>query len=96
MRKIAFWLLAGTLATSGIHAQDAATQQQIDKLTGQLQDIVEAEAAQGKRLDTLEHDLSDLRDKVNIPAVNNYANNDDLQSLHSGYACLRPTARTTG
>ena len=81
MRKIAFWLLAGTLATSGIHAQDAATQQQIDKLTGQLQDIVEAEAAQGKRLDTLEHDLSDLRDKVNTPAVNNYANNYDLQKL---------------
>ena len=81
MRKIAFWLLAGTLATSRVHAQDAATQQQMDKLSGQLQDIVEAEAAQGKRLDALEHDLSDLRDKVNTPAVNNYASAEDLQKL---------------
>lgn len=81
MRKIAFWLLAGALATSGVHAQDAATQQQIDKLSGQLQDIVDAEAAQGKRLDALEHDLSDLRDKVNAPVVNNYASGDDLQKL---------------
>jgi len=81
MRKIAFWLLAGTLATSGLHAQDAATQQEIDKLSGQLQDIVDAEAAQGKRLDALEHDLADLRDKVNAPAVNNYASADDLQKL---------------
>ena len=81
MRKIAFWLLAGTLATSGLHAQDAATQQEIDKLSGQLQDIVDAEAAQGKRLDALEHDLSDLRDKVNAPVVNNDASADDLQKL---------------
>ena len=81
MRKIAIWLLAGTLATSGVHAQDAATQQEIDKLSGQLQDILDAEAAQGKRLDALEHDLSDLRDKVNAPVVNNYASADDLQKL---------------
>jgi LysM repeat protein len=81
MRRFAFWFLAGTLATSGIHAQDAATQQEIDKLSGQLQDIVEAEAAQGKRLDALEHDLADLRDKVNAPAVNNFASADDLQKL---------------
>ena len=81
MRKIAFWLLAGTLATSGIHAQDAATQQQIDKLAGQLQDIVEAEATQSQKLEAMEHEIADLRDKVNTPAINNYANNDDLQKL---------------
>lgn len=81
MKKIAIWLLAGTLATSGIHAQDAATQQQIDKLSGQLQDVFEREAAQDKRLDALEHDISDLRDKLNTPVVNNYANADDLQKL---------------
>jgi len=81
MRKIAIWLLAGTLATSGVHAQDAATQQEIDKLSGQLQDILDAEAAQGKRLDALEHDLSDLRDKINTPVANNYASADDLQKL---------------
>jgi len=74
-------MLAGTLATSGIHAQDAATQQQIDKLSGQLQDIVEAEATQGQKLEAMEHEIADLRDKLNAPAVNNYASSDDLQKL---------------
>ncbi len=81
MKKIAFWLLAGTLATSGIRAQDAATQQQIDKLSGQLQDIVEAEAAQGKRLDALAQEISEIRTKVNTPVINNSASVDDLQQL---------------
>ena len=69
------------LATGGVRAQDAATQQEIDKLSGQLQDIIDAEAAQGKRLDALEHEIAALRDKVNTPVVNNYANSDDLQKL---------------
>lgn len=81
MRKMTFWLLAGLLAASGVNAQDTATQQQIDKLSGQLQDIVDTEAAQGKRLDAFEHELNDLRDKVNTPVVNNSASADDLQQL---------------
>src|SRR5271165_4264904 len=81
MRKISLWLLVFTLAGGLVRAQDAATQAQIDKLTGQLQDIIDAQAAQGKRLEALEHDLADLRDKVNTPVVNNYASGDDLQKL---------------
>ena len=81
MRKFSLWVLIFTLAAAGGHAQDAATQQQIDKLTGQLQDIIEAEAAQSKRLDVVEHDIAELRDKLNTPAVNNSASTDDLQKL---------------
>ena len=29
----------------------------------------------------MEHDVADLRDKINTPAVNNYANAEDLQKL---------------
>jgi LysM repeat protein len=83
MRKIALGFLIFTLAAGGARAQDAATQQQIDKLTGQLQDVIDAEAAQSKRIDALEHDVADLRDKVNAPPVNNYASADDLQKIAS-------------
>jgi hypothetical protein len=81
MRKIALGLLLFTLAAGGVPAQDTATQQALDKLAGQLQDFTERLAAQDKRLETLEHQVSELRDKVNTPVVNNSASADDLQKL---------------
>jgi len=83
MRKIALGLLIFTLAASGARAQDAATQQEIDKLSGQLQDIIDQEASQAKELQAMEKEISDLRDKVNTPAPNNDASADDLQKLAS-------------
>jgi LysM repeat protein len=62
-------------------AQDAATQQQLDKLSGQIQDLTDAQVQQGKRLDTLEKEINDLSDKLNQPAVNNSASVDDLKKL---------------
>jgi len=83
MRKIALGLLVLTLAAGGLPAQDAATQQEIDKLTGMLQDLTERLAAQDKHLDALDRQISELRDKVNTPVVNNSASLDDLQKLAS-------------
>jgi len=63
-------------------AQDAATQQQLDKLSGQIQDLIEAQAQQGKRIDALEREIGELRDKVNTPVVHDdYANREDLKKL---------------
>jgi len=70
-----------TLTASLGRAQDAATQQQLDKLSGQIQDLTDAQAQQGKRLDTLEKEINDLSDKLNQPAVNNSASMDDLKKL---------------
>ena len=72
MKKISFWwvILALMVFTSGpARAQDAATQQQLDKLSGQIQDLLDAQALQGKRLDALEKEVSDLGNKVNQPAA---------------------------
>lgn len=74
-------MLVLTLAAGTAPAQDAATQQQIDKLTGQLQDIIDAQAKQGERLEAMEHEISDLRDKVNTPVVNDRASAEDLKDL---------------
>ena len=60
MRKIPLWLFIFVFTASLARAQDDATQQQIDKLTGQVQDLIDAQAAQGKRIEKLskiEHDL---------------------------------------
>jgi LysM repeat protein len=81
MRKISLWLFILIFTVSLAHAQDTGTQQQIDKLSGQIQDLLDAQAQQGKRLDALEKEISDLSDKVSSPAVNNSASADDLKAL---------------
>ena len=81
MRKILCWVFILTFTASLARAQDAATQQQIDKLYGQVQDLTEAQAAQNKKLGELEKSIGDLGDKLNQPAANNSASADDLKKL---------------
>lgn len=81
--SIYFFIFALAVAVvSPAHAQDAATQQQLDKLSGQIQDLTDAQLQQSKRLDAIEKEISDMGDKVNSqPAANNYASTDDLKKL---------------
>ena len=81
MKKILFGVLILLVTASLAPAQDAATQQQLDKLSGQIQDLLDAQAQQGKRIDALEREISDLRDKVNTPVVNTSASQEDLRKL---------------
>jgi LysM repeat protein len=81
MRKISLWLFILTFTICAARGQDAATQQQIDKLYGQIQDLLEAQAAQTKRIDALEKEIGDMHDKLNQPAANDSASADDLKKL---------------
>ena len=81
MRKISLWLFIITFTVCAARGQDAATQQQIDKLYGQIQDLLEAQAAQTKRIEALEKEIGDLSDKLNQPAANDSASADDLKKL---------------
>lgn len=82
MKKISLWVLILIFTVSLAQAQETATQQQLDKLAGQIQDMLDAQAQQGKRIDALEKEISDLRDKVNTPATTtDYASRDDLKKL---------------
>lgn len=84
MRKILLGLLIFTSAAftaAPARAQDTATQQQLDKLSGQIQDLLDAQAAQDKRIGALEKQVSDLSGKLSQPAANNYASADDLKNL---------------
>ena len=68
-------------AASLAPAQESATQQQIDKLSGQIQDLTETVESQRKHIEVLEREIADLRDKVNTPVVTDYANRAELKSL---------------
>jgi phage tail protein X len=84
MKKISFWLFIFAFATftsSIARGQDTATQQQIDQINGRIQDLIDAQAAQGKKLADLEKSIGDLGDKLNQPVINNSASSDDLKKL---------------
>lgn len=82
MKRILFsFLIAATSATT-VLAQDADTQAQIDKLSGQIQDILAAQERQTKQMAELEKSIAELRDKVNAPAANpDNASREDLKNL---------------
>jgi phage tail protein X len=81
MRKISFWLFIFAFTASLAHAQDAATQQQIDQINGRIENLIDMQATQSKHLAALEKSVSDLQDKLNQPAANNSASADDLKKL---------------
>ena len=81
MRKISLWLFILVFTASLARAQDDAAQQQIDKLSGQIQDLLDAQAAQSKRIDALEKQIADLGDKLNQPAASDSASANDLKKL---------------
>src|ERR1035437_1966396 len=81
MKKISLWFLIFTFATCASRGQDAAAQQQMDKLSGQIKDLTDTVEVQRKRIDTLEREISELRDKFNTPQVNDSASREDLKAL---------------
>jgi LysM repeat protein len=84
MKRISLWLFIFAFFAFAVRGQDDATQRQIDKLSGQIQDLQylqAAQIAQTKRIEALEKAIADLRDKLNQPGANNYASADDLQKL---------------
>jgi hypothetical protein len=84
MRTISVWICLATLTllfTPRAPAQDAATQAQLDKITGEIQDIQDSLNSQDKRISAIEKKISDMEDKINTPEGNNYASADDLKKL---------------
>ena len=81
MKKILAWFLISSLAATAAQAQDAATQQQLDKLGGQIQDVLAAQAAQEKRIEALEKQINNLGSQINQPGSTGLASQDDLQKL---------------
>ena len=79
MKKILPWLFVFAFTVSMARGQEDATQQQMDQLNGQIQNLLEAQATQAKRIEALEKEIGGLRDQLNQPGAT--ANGDDLKKL---------------
>jgi LysM repeat protein len=81
MKRISLFLLATSLAMPVFtHAQDAATEERFNKLSAQMDVLVEIKDAQNKRIEELTKQLRELQERQNKPNAS-YATVDDLKEL---------------
>ena len=81
MKQISFFLAAAMLIWPAVmHAQDAATEERLNKLSAQIQDLIIAKDAQNKRIEDLASAIRDLQDQQGKPNPT-YATQDDLKML---------------
>src|SRR5262245_15616849 len=73
----AIFVLCVTFTAS---AQDAATEERWNKLSGQIEDLLAGQAAQQKRISELAREVENLREQSSKPSAN-YATTDDLKRL---------------
>jgi LysM repeat protein len=81
MKKILAGLLIASFAATAARAQESATEQQLDKLSEQIQDMEAAQAAQEKRISALEQQINNLGSQANQAGSSGSASQDDLQKL---------------
>ena len=82
MKRISFFLAVGLLAWPEIVcSQDAATEERLNKLSAQVQDVVEMQSAQSKRIEALSKELLNMQQEQSGKPVANYASQDDLKEL---------------
>jgi TolA-binding protein len=82
MKRIFFLLALTTCFLPGpSHAADAATEEQINRLSGKIEDLIAGQETQRKRLAELGREIEMLREQQSKPVANNYANQDDLKRL---------------
>jgi LysM repeat protein len=80
MKRFLVGFLILSFCMAAAWAQDAATQQQIDKLSGQIQDLQATQLEQTKHIQALEREINDLQGQANQPG-GSAANSDDLKKL---------------
>lgn len=81
MKRISLFLIALSLCGGqALRAQDAATEERLNKLNGLVQDLLEDKANQKKQIEGLSREIQNLREQVAKP-TGNYATQDDLRTL---------------
>lgn len=81
MKRFSLLLVTGLLALPAIApAQDAATEERLNKLSAQIDVLIDAKEAQNKKIDDLQSQIRDLQNQMSKPS-GNYASADDLKQL---------------
>jgi hypothetical protein len=81
MKTISLLLAASSLFAPGVvRAQDAATEERLNKLSAQIQDLAEARDAQNRKIEQIAKAIEALQQRLNTPDAN-YASRDDVKQL---------------
>jgi LysM repeat protein len=81
MKRISIFLITALLAVPMIStAQDAATEERFNKLSAQMDVLIEAKDAQNKKIEALESQVRDLQSQISKPS-GNYASAEDLKQV---------------
>jgi septal ring factor EnvC (AmiA/AmiB activator) len=81
MKRFSFLFLASALLCPAVgHAQDAATEERLNKLSGKIEDLIAAHETFRKHLTDLSRELQALREQQGKPSPN-YAAQEDLQRV---------------
>lgn len=81
MKRISLFFLAATLcARVAAYSQDAATEERLNKLSGQIEDLIAGQKEQKARFASLAKEVEALREQMSKP-TGNYAAQEDLKRL---------------
>jgi LysM repeat protein len=81
MKRISFLLATLVLcAAPAVRAQDAATQERLDKLAGRIEDLTAGQEALKKQISDLSHELDSMREQLGKPNTS-YVRHEDLTRL---------------
>lgn len=81
MKRIALFALAfGFSLAPVLRAQDAATEERLNKLSGQIEDLRSSQEALGRRLEDLAKQIESLRGQLDKPP-GNFASDEDVKRL---------------
>ena len=81
MKRISVCLLLFALGAAPItRGQDAATEERLNKLSGQIEDLIAGQKAQQKHLADLAKELENVREQASKPS-GNYASQEGLKHL---------------
>src|SRR4051794_37794230 len=81
MKRISFLLLALLLCgNSKVRAQDAATEERFNQLSGKIEDLIAGQDAQRKQLAELRKEIESLREQASKP-TGNFAAQEDLKRV---------------
>jgi len=70
-------------ATPAARAQDAATQERLDKLSGRLEDLIASQEALKKQVSDLSREIESVRELASKP-TGNWATQEDLKRVAKG------------
>jgi nucleoid-associated protein YgaU len=81
MNRISFLLVALALCNApAIRAEDAATEERLNKLAGRIDDLVAGQESLRNRIQALEREIEAVREQASKP-TGNYASQEELKRL---------------